>query len=79
MITVILHINNEDPVVGEIDELPESTAQLIAIQNPRRRDGKDVHYLDEDVNTVVFPFHRVNFIQIMPSAGVEEIIGFVRE
>ena len=79
MITVILHINNEDPVVGEIDELPDSTAQLITIQNPRRRDGKDVHYLDEDVNTVVFPFHRVNFIQIMPSAGVEEIIGFVRE
>ena len=79
MITVILHINNEDPVVGEIDELPGPTAQLITIQNPRRRDGKDVHYLDEDVNKVVFPFHRVNFIQIMPSAGVEEIIGFVRE
>jgi hypothetical protein len=79
MITVIVQINNEDPVVGEIDELPETTAQFVIVQNPRRRDGKDVHYLDEDVNTIIFPLHRVNFIQVMPSAGAEEIIGFVRE
>ena len=79
MITVIVHINNEDPVVGEIEELPNETALFIILQNPRRRDGKDVHYLDEDVTTVLYPFHRINFVQIMPSAGSEEVIGFVRE
>lgn len=78
-VTVIVHINNEDAVVGELEDVPTATDQLIILQNPRRRDGKDVHYLDEEVNTMIVPFHRINFIQIMPSADVEEIIGFIRE
>lgn len=79
MITIIVHINSEDPIVGETKAIPETNAQFILLQNPRRRDGKDVHYLDEDVNTIVIPFHRINFIQILPTADSEEIIGFVRE
>lgn len=79
MQTVIVHVNNEDPVVCEMDELPEATAQFIRIHNPRRRDGTDVHYLDEDVSSVIFPIHRINFIQVLPSAEVEDIVGFVRE
>lgn len=79
MKTIIVHINSEDPIVGETEELPGEQAQFVILQNPRRRDGKDVHYLDEDVNTIVIPFHRVNFIQILPTAESEEIIGFVRE
>lgn len=78
-VTVIVHINNEDAVVGELEDVPAATDQLIILQNPRRRDGKDVHYLDEEVNMMIVPFHRINFIQIMPSADVEEIIGFIRE
>lgn len=79
MQTVIVHITNEDPVVCEIDTMPEATDQILVIHNPRRRDGKDVHYLDEDVSTVIFPWHRINFVQVLPSAEVEEVIGFVRE
>ncbi|MDJ0757216.1 MAG: hypothetical protein QNJ45_27030 [Ardenticatenaceae bacterium] len=79
MQTIIVHINSEDPVMGEVDELPGTQDQLIMLQNPRRRDGKDVHYIDEDVNVIIIPFHRVNFIQILPTADAEEIIGFVRE
>lgn len=78
-LTVIVHINNEDAVVGEVEELPSASDQLIVVQNPRKRDGKDLHYIDEDVNTLIFPFHRINFIQVLPSADVEEVIGFVRE
>lgn len=79
MISVIVHINNEEPVVGELDELPSQSASLIILQNPRRRDGKDVHYLDEETNRMIVPFHRINFIQVMPTADSEDIIGFVRE
>ncbi len=79
MQTIIVHVNNEDPVVCEVEELPDSTAQFIMIHNPRRRDGTDVHYLDEDVSSVIFPFHRINFIQVLPSSEVEDIMGFVRE
>ncbi|MFQ5437014.1 MAG: hypothetical protein ACE5FD_19320 [Anaerolineae bacterium] len=79
MITIIVHINNEDAVVCEVDEIPDSTNQFLTLQNPRRRDGKDVHYLDEDVTTMLVPWHRVNFVQVLPSGVEEDVMGFVRE
>ena len=78
-ITIILHIQNEEAVVGEIDELPGSTDNIISLVNPRRIDGKDLHFLSENVVNVVWPLHRVTFIEIMPSKEEEEIFGFVRE
>jgi hypothetical protein len=45
-ITVIVHIANSDPIVGEIDEMPEPTAQFITCTNPRARDGKNIVYID---------------------------------
>jgi len=79
MISVIVHVANEDPIVCELENLPDLQDSLIFIHNPRRRDGMDIHYLDEDVNSVMFPVHRINFIQILPSADISEIVGFVRE
>jgi hypothetical protein len=78
-ITVIVHIENQDPVVGEIEELPSSTDQFIQIKNPRMRDGKDLTFLVEGVTTVIWPMVRINFIELMPTEEEEKIIGFVRE
>jgi hypothetical protein len=78
-ISVIVHIANEDPVVCEIENLPGSTDQVITIHNPRRRDGLDLHYLEEDVSTIIVPWHRVNFVQVLPAAEVDDVIGFVRD
>lgn len=77
--TVLIHISNEDPIVGEIEELPEPSDLNITVRNPRKRDGKDLHYLQSDVTTVVWPWSRINFLEILPSDTDEEIIGFVRE
>ena len=79
MQTVIVHIMNEEPVVAEVEELPTGDAIYIQLMNPRKKDGKELHYQDEGVSSMLMPWHRINFIQIMPSAGVEEVIGFVRE
>jgi hypothetical protein len=79
MISIIVHIANEDPVVCEVESLPQGSDSLVHVHNPRRRDGTDIHYLDEDVSAVIFPMHRVNFIQVLPSAEVSEVVGFVRE
>ena len=79
MPTVLVHIQSDDPVLGEVDELPNPSDALIAIKNPRRKDGKDVYYLDANVTTVIYPVLRINFIEIMPTGEEEEIIGFVRE
>jgi hypothetical protein len=77
--SVIIHINNEDPVCGEIDQLPSLVDTIIIIHNPRRRDGKDVQYLSNDVITVIWPINQISFIEVLPSEGEERIIGFVRE
>jgi len=77
--TVLIHIHNEDPVVGEIEELPTPTDLNIRVQNPRKRDGKDLQYLQSDVTTVIWPWSRISFIEILPSGAEDAIIGFVRE
>ncbi len=77
--TVVLHIQNEAPVVGEIEELPTLTDQLIAVNNPRSKEGKDLQYLDDGVVTVYWPVYRINFIEIVSGREEEEIISFVRE
>ena len=77
-LSIVLHIQNEEAVIGEVDEIPAPTDYLVTVTNPRRLDGKDLHYLTENVVTVIWPVHRLNFIEILPSKD-EEIIGFVRE
>lgn len=77
--TLLIHLSGEDPVLGEIDELPEPTDTAITVNNPRRRDGKDLPYIDGNVVSVMWPMHRVTFMEILPTADEEELIGFVRE
>jgi hypothetical protein len=77
--TVVVHISNEDPIVGEVDELPAANDSVITINNPRRRDGKDVQYLSSDIIKVIWPLTQVSFIEVLPSEAEERIIGFVRE
>ncbi len=77
---IILHILNSEPIVGEIDELPAPTDNIITLHNPRHLDGKDVEYIQEEVSTVIWPIEKINFIEIMSGEEEDEdIIGFVRE
>ena len=78
-ISAIVHIANEEPVLCELDDMPQPNSQYVVVNSPRRRDGKELHYLDEEVSQMMVPWHRINFIQILPSAEIEEVIGFVRE
>ena len=78
-ITLILHISGTEPVVAEVDELPELHDTMIKVSNPRKVDGKDLHYLAEKVVTVYWPVDKPSFIEVMPSEEEESIIGFVRE
>ncbi len=78
-ITVLMHLSGEDPVLGEVDELPAPTDTAITVNNPRRKDGKDLPYIDGNVVSVIWPMHRVTFMEILPTTDEEELIGFVRE
>ena len=77
--TLLIHVLNEDPIVGDVDELPSLTDTLVSINNPRRKDGKDIHYLDARVVTILIPVARITFIEIIPSEIEEEIISFIKD
>jgi hypothetical protein len=77
--SVLLHIPGDLPILGEVEELPKPTDTIIAISNPRQRDGKDLHYLEANVVKVIFPLERVSMVEILESQEEEKIIGFVRE
>ena len=76
---VILHVSGEVPIFGEVEELPKPTDVILTVNNPRSREGKDLHYLQAEVTQVIWPIAKINFIEIMPSGDEEQIIGFVRE
>jgi len=78
--TVIIHVVNAEPIVGEVDEMPSPKDNFILLNNPRTLDGKDLNFIHENVATVLWPFDRLNFIEFLTSKeDEEEIIGFVRE
>jgi hypothetical protein len=77
--TLVVHIQNTDPVMGEADELPQPSDTMVILKNPRRVDGKDLHYLSENAMTVYWPIERINFIEVLSEGEEEQIIGFVRE
>lgn len=77
--SLILHVQNADPVVGEVEQLPSPSDTMIILNHPRRLDGKDVPYLAENADTVLWPIERLNFIEVISEKEDDEIIGFVRE
>ncbi len=77
--SVILHISGEPSILGEVEDLPKVTDQIITIMNPRQKDGKDLHFIDNNVTKVIWPMSKVSFIEILDGAGDEKIIGFVRD
>ena len=41
--TVLIHLLNEEPVVAEVENVPEPGDQVLMVSNVRRRDGREVH------------------------------------
>jgi hypothetical protein len=77
--SVILHIAGEPSILGEVEDLPKPTDNLVIVSNPRLRDGKDIHYLEHNVVKVMWPLDRITLIEVLESEDEEHLIGFVRE
>jgi len=78
--TIVLHIVGEEPVLADIDEMPEPTATYVMCSNLRKRDGKPVNYVSPGAKTILFPWARISFLEIMVSTEESrDVIGFYRE
>ena len=78
--TVVIHVIGEEPIVAEMEKLPDPADNCIICTGVRRRDGKPVEYVGADVDTVIFPWHRISVIEVLPTAEeAEEVVEFFRE
>ncbi|HDN04321.1 MAG TPA: hypothetical protein ENF27_00090 [Chloroflexi bacterium] len=77
--SVIVHIRNAEPMLAEIDEMPQLTDVLIKLSNPRQKDGKDLIYLERNVVTVYWPWSEISFLEILPGDTAAEVVSFIRE
>ena len=77
--TVMIHLLNEDAVVGEVERVPEPDDQVLIVSNVRRRDGRDISYVLPESSMVIFPWTRIHCVEILPSEREEKIVSFIRE
>ena len=72
MISLLLHIQNSEPIKVDVEEMPKPGDIVVIGKNPRERSDKELTIFDEGVTTVVFPIHRINYIQVLPT-GEEDV------
>ena len=78
--TIIVHISNEPAFLAEIEELPKPTDVTLTFSNPRTKDGKALSQLDADANLFIYPWARINFVEVLPERGSrDELVEFFRE
>jgi hypothetical protein len=66
----VLHLNNEQPVVVDLFELPQAVDLGVRCTNMRTLDGKRPVFID-DINAVFFfPYAHIRFVEIPPRAVV---------
>jgi hypothetical protein len=76
----ILHMYNEDPIRADLDKLPDPAHVSIVVLNPRRLDGRALHYITEGATSFIFPLSRISFIEVMGGEEAEkEVVEFFRE
>lgn len=72
MMTLLVHIANTEPIKMEVDALPNPSDNVIIGKNPRDNVDRELHWLDEGVRTVIVPWWRINYIQVLPAAEEKE-------
>ena len=79
-VTIIVHIQNQDAFVAEIDEIPDPSANFLTCTNPRGRDGKPLIYIEREATRLLVPWHRISFVETMPSEEDQvQIESFFRD
>lgn len=77
--TVVIHLVDENIIIGDVDQLPDPADQFMILQDPKQRDGSRLASIRPEVNTILLPWHQIAYVQLIPESGSERVIGFVRE
>ncbi len=71
MVTILIHIVNAEPVKLDVEDLPKPTDNAIIGRNPRERNDREVPWIEDGVDQVVFPWWRISFIEVLPTLEEE--------
>lgn len=67
MITLLVHVNNSEPIKLDVEQMPTTIDQVIIGKNPRERTDREVTWIDEGVTTIIVPWWRITFIEVLPN------------
>lgn len=65
---VVIHLNNEQPVLADLFEIPSPRDVAVLCTNLRTPDGKRPVFIDQTDSTFVLPLAHIRFIEIPEGA-----------
>ena len=68
----VIHLNNEQPVVADLFELPTARDVAVICTNMRTQDGKRPIFIDHTESVFVIPLAYVRFIELPGAITAEE-------
>jgi hypothetical protein len=64
----VLHLNNEQPLLADLFELPNGTDVGLRCTNLRAMNGKRPVFVDDIASVFFFPYLHIRFVEIPPAA-----------
>jgi len=64
----VLHLNNEQPMIADLFELPSPADVGLRCTNLRTFDGKRPVFVDDMASVFFFPYLAIRFVEIPPAA-----------
>ena len=70
----VIHLHNEQPLLGDLLDMPSPTDVAVRLTNLRSLDGKRPIFVDDSASIFIFAYHRISFIEIPASsvAGADQ-------
>lgn len=70
----VIHVNNEQPLLADLFELPKPSDVGLVCTNLRTMDGRRPVFIDRIEGTFFFPYLHIRFVEIPPGAtGMPEL------
>lgn len=61
---VCIHVENEQPLLCDLYDMPNNTDAGLICTNVRTMDGKRPVFIDQAASTFFFPYHVIRFLEI---------------
>jgi hypothetical protein len=64
-------MENREAFKVDVDEAPRPTDQVLVGKNPRERSDKPITWIEDEVTTLVFPWSKITFVEVLPNPSDE--------